>query len=65
MADILKHEASAGKTILVITHDAEFIDACCRYRIGLCREPSAALQIFRKHFCPFHLCAIPAILRNG
>ncbi len=37
MADILKHEASAGKTILVITHDAEFIDACCRYRIGLCR----------------------------
>lgn len=31
----LKKAAEKEKTILVITHDEEFMDACCEYRISI------------------------------
>lgn len=35
LAELLKDTVKAGKTVLVITHDEEFISACCDYRISL------------------------------
>ena len=35
IAEVLKTAAKQGKTVLVITHDEEFMNACCEYRINL------------------------------
>ena len=35
IAKVLKNAAKKGKTILVITHDEEFINACCEYEINI------------------------------
>ena len=35
IAEALKTAVKQGKTILVITHDEEFIVACCEYRINM------------------------------
>lgn len=35
IAEALKTAVKQGKTILVITHDEEFIAACCEYRINM------------------------------
>ena len=35
IAKALKNAAKKGKTILVITHDEEFMNACCEYRINI------------------------------
>ena len=43
IAEILKDEAEKGKTILVISHDTEWINRCCSYSYNLCREIKPAV----------------------
>lgn len=38
IAEELRQTVKKGKTILVITHDEEFIAACCDYRLNLCKR---------------------------
>ena len=35
IAKALKNAKNRGKTILLITHDDEFMNACCEYRLNM------------------------------
>ena len=36
ISDALKDAASSGKTVVVITHDPEFMEECCQYCFSFC-----------------------------
>ena len=38
ISDVLGRQAGCGKTVLVITHDPELMEACCTRRFSLGAE---------------------------